>query len=106
MADDAKAEDVFDTLRPQFAACIRDTLRSTPAHVALQLADALLVVQGIALAGMRITYRATREVDGPAIAEAWARGRSIGDIQEQFGCSRATAYKYHPNKSAKPARRG
>lgn len=98
MADDAKAEEVLDQLRESFATRIRDVARDLPAHQALQLADSLCRVQLDLLAGMRVHYKAKPVVDGLAIAESWARGKSLREVMHDHGCSKVTAYKYHPTK--------
>lgn len=104
MANDAKAEEILDQVRDAFALSIRQALAEVPAHRALQVADHLCRVQCAVLAGLRVSYRKSAEVDGAAIADSWARGLSLGEVTERHGCSRATAYRFHPNKSARHAR--
>lgn len=106
MAEDVKAEELIETLRQSFEARIRAALSWLPAHEALQLADALCGQQLETLAGMRVTYKAAREVDAAAITEDWRRGLLIGEIVAKHRVSRPTAYKYHPNKSAGRRARG
>lgn len=101
MAEDAKADEMTDTLRSSFAESIRSGVPGIPAHHALQLADVLCTVQADVLAGMRVTYRAKAEIDGDAITEDWRRGLSIGEIVGKHKVSRPTAYKYHPGKQQK-----
>lgn len=98
MADDAKADDYLEQLREGFAGRIRDVIRDLPAHQAMQLADSLCTIQLNVLAGMRVTYKSAPKVDGDAISEDWARGMSIGEITGKYGVSKATAYRFHPNK--------
>ncbi|QDH70858.1 hypothetical protein [Marilutibacter alkalisoli] len=98
MAEDTKAEELTDALRDAFAANLRTAVAGLPAHQALQLADTLCRVQLDMLAGKRVTYKASKAIDGEAIAEDWRRGKTIQEIVEQHGCSRVTAYRYHPNK--------
>lgn len=101
MSDDAKADEMLDQLRDAFALNIRNVVSDLPAHRALQLADALCTVQLDVLAGLRVSYRSRDPIDGAAIAEAWAQGKSLRDIMVDFKCSKVTAYKYHPTKVAK-----
>lgn len=101
MTDDAKADEVLDTLRGAFASNLRTAVAGLPAHQALQLADVLCTVQMDVLAGMRVSYRAREPIDGAGIAEAWARGGTLRDIMRDHNCSRATAYNYHPTKGPK-----
>jgi hypothetical protein len=101
MANDAKAEETISSVRDAFSSAIREAIADFPAHQALQLADRLCTVQLELLAGMRVTYRRAPDVDGEAIAEDWRRGLSIGEITLKHGVSRPTAYKYHPNKTAR-----
>lgn len=96
MADDAKADEVVGMLRESFAQQIRDAVRDLPAHQALQLADTLCSVQVDLLAGMRVTYKARRALDGAAITEDWRTGLTLPEIMRKHGVSRAAAYKYHP----------
>lgn len=98
MAEDAKAEELIDDLRIAFTASIRAALREVPAHQALQLADGLCTVWLETLAGLRVTYSAKPQVDGAAITEDWRRGLSRREIIEKHRCSKATAYRYHPQK--------
>jgi hypothetical protein len=106
MAEDAKADEMTDTLRTSFAESIRRGVPDIPAHHALQMADALCAVQADVLAGLRVTYRARPEVDVEAIAEDWRQGRSIGEIVEKHKVSRSMAYKCHPSKTVRPAKQG
>lgn len=106
MAEDAKADEMTDTLRTSFAESIRNGVPGIPAHHALQLADVLCTVQADVLAGLRVTFRARPEVDGEAIAEDWRLGKSIGEIVGKYKVSRPTAYKFHPNKAARRAKSG
>lgn len=101
MSDDAKADEMLDQLRDAFALNIRKAVSDLPAHQALQLADALCTVQLDVLAGLRVSYRSREPIDGQAIAEAWAQGKTLRDIMGTFKCSKVTAYKYHPTKAAK-----
>lgn len=102
MAGDVKADEFVDQLRSEFSDQIRTTVRDLPPHQALQLADALCRVQLDVLAGLRVNYRARPEIDGDAIAESWRRGLSLREVMREHGCSRVTAYKYHPNKADRP----
>lgn len=105
MTTDTKAEELVDELRQAFEGQIRDSLRSLPPHMALQLADALCTVWLDTIAGLRISAKAKPKVDGEAIAEDWARGLSAVEIRHKHGCSRATAYNYHPNGQPKHRRK-
>lgn len=98
MAEETKAEEVAAELRDAFALRIRDAAPDLPAHQALQLADALCVVQTDVLAGRRVTYRARPPIDGEAITEDWRRGKSLDEIMRDHRCSRTTAYRLHPSK--------
>lgn len=106
MPEDIRAEDMVEQLRTSFAERIRGVVSDLPAHQALQLADALCAVQCELLAGMRIAYRASQAVDGQAIAEAWRQGKPLAEIRREFGISKSTAYKHHPNRNAKRVRTG
>lgn len=99
MAEDVKADELFEQLRDSFNTRIRKAVADLPAHQALQLADALCHVQLEVLAGMRVRYKARPQVDGNAIAEDWRRGKTIGEIVQKHGVSRAAAYKHHPNRA-------
>lgn len=101
MSDDAKADEMLDQLRDAFAKNIRKAVSDLPAHQALQLADALCAVQLDVLAGLRVSYRTREPIDGAAIAEAWAQGKSLREVMQDCGCSKVTAYKYHPTKASK-----
>lgn len=105
MADDTKADEHIEQLRDHFAQQIRETVRDLPPHQALQLADSLCTVQLNLLAGLRVTYKAAPRVDGEAIRESWMRGLSAAEIMRKHGVTKPTAYKYHPNRDAKPRRR-
>lgn len=106
MAEDARADDFTDQLRESFADRIRCVVRDLPAHQALQLADALCAVQLDVLAGLRVAYKAKRQIDGEAVAEDWRRGMSLAEITAKHRISRSAAYKHHPNKLARRARAG
>jgi hypothetical protein len=106
MRDEAKAEEMVDQLREAFAQNIRTAMTGLPAHQALQLADTLCAVQLELLAGLRVSYRAREPIDGEAIAESWRRGLSLREVIAAHGCSRPTAYKYHPGKRTKRAKAG
>lgn len=101
MADDAKADDLVDQLRENFATNIRKAVADLPAHQALQLADSLCRVQLDVLAGLRVSYKAAPRVDGDAIAEDWMHGMPLREIMRKHGITKPTAYKYHPNKARK-----
>ena len=101
MRDDAKAEDLIEPLREAFAKSIRSAVQDLPPHQALQMADALCGIQLEVLAGLRVTYRGPTPVDGPAITEAWRKGGVLQEIMRDFGVSKTTAYKHHPNRPAK-----
>ena len=101
MSDDVKADEVATQLYEAFGKTIQQAVAGLPAHQALQLADTLCAVQQDVLAGLRVTYRAREPIDGAAIGEAWARGASLREIMRDFGCSKVTAYKYHPAKARK-----
>jgi len=104
--EDVKAEDLVQQLRAQFAASIREAIAGVPAAQALQVADGLCTVWIEALAGLRVTHKALPVVDGAAITAAWRNERPLAEIMQCFGCSRATAYRHHPTRVAKDARRG
>jgi hypothetical protein len=106
MAQDAKADELLDSLRDSFVASLRAAALGLPAHQLLQLADTLCSVQLEVLAGMRVRYRSLAEVDAAAITEDWRQGRSLGEITAKHGCSRSTAYKHHPNRDARRAKAG
>lgn len=99
MAEDTKAEELTDDLREAFASSIREAVAGLPAHQALQLADTLCHIQITVLAGKRVTYKTVKAIDGEAITEDWRRGWTLQEIRQAHGCSRATAYNYHPNKA-------
>lgn len=101
MADDIKADELISPLRDQYAERIRGLEPSMPAHAALQLADALVAVQLDVLAGKRVTYRAKATIDGDAITESWRRGEPLEEIMQKHGCSRPTAYRWHPSRLKK-----
>lgn len=103
MSDDAKADEMLEQLRDAFAQNIRKAVTDLPANQALQLADALCTVQLDVLAGLRVSYRARDPIDGAAIAEAWAQGKSLREVMQSCSCSRATAYNYHPTKGKRSA---
>lgn len=96
MAEDTRAEDLTEDLREAFAQGIRAAVADLPAHHALQLADTLCTIQISVLAGKRVTYRATQQIDGAAITADWHEGLTIQQIVDKHGCSRRTAYNYHP----------
>lgn len=98
MSDDAKADEMIDQLRDAFALNLSKAVTGLPAHQALQLADALCIVQLDVLAGLRVSYRAREPIDSAAIAEAWAQGKSLREVMRDCKCSKVTAYKYHPTK--------
>ncbi|NLA68088.1 MAG: hypothetical protein GX856_07580 [Gammaproteobacteria bacterium] len=106
MAEDAKADELVDQLRERFKDQIRAAAPDIPPHQALQLADSLCLAQLDVLAGRRVSYKARPTIDGDAIAESWRRGLSLREVMAEHKCSRAAAYKYHPNQSAKQARQG
>lgn len=103
MSDDAKADELVDALREAFALNLRSAVVDLPAHQAFQLADALCAVQLDVLAGLRVSYRSRDPIDGAAVAEAWARGKTLREIMRDHKCSRATAYNYHPTKGKRAA---
>lgn len=105
MAADVTAEEMTDALRASFEARIRLALTWIPAHEALQLADAMCDTQLETLAGMRVRYRARKDVDADAIAEDWRRGLTIGEITQKHQVSRPTAYKHHPQGDRARGRR-
>lgn len=106
MAEDVKADELVDQLRDSFNRKLRDEIKELPAHQALQIADALALVQLDVLAGLRVRYRQAAPVDSEGIAESWRRGLSITEVCQAHKCSRATAYKHHPNKRARRAKAG
>lgn len=101
---DLTAEEILAPLRASFEQRIRAALTYLPAHEALQLADALCATQLETLAGLRVQYRANRDVDGSAITEDWRRGVSVAEIMRNHECSKTTAYKYHPSRGEKKVR--
>ncbi len=101
---DMTAEEIVSQLRDSFVLRIRAVLTYLPAHEALQLADSMCDAQLDALAGLRVQYRARADVDGAAIMEDWRRSLPVIEIMRRHGCSRSTAYKYHPNSAAKKVR--
>ena len=103
MADDAKADDLVDQLRDNFADNIRKAVTGLPAHQALQLADTLCRVQLDVLAGLRVSYKAAPKVDADAVAEDWMQGMPLKEIMRKHGISKTTAYQHHPGKQ--PGRR-
>lgn len=106
MTEEANADELVDPMRDAFAQNIRDTVRELPAHQALQLADNLCLIWLDQLSGMRVTYRLKPMPNGHAIAEDWAKGVHISEIMKKHKCSRATAYRYHPNKNNRLSRTG
>lgn len=106
MAEDVKADELVDQLRDSFNRKLRDEIKDLPAHRALQLADALALVQLDVCAGLRVRYAKGAQVDAGAVAESWRRGLSIGEVCQKHGIPRATAYYHHPNKKARRARAG
>lgn len=103
MADDAKAEEMIDQLRDNFARQIRRAMAEVPPHIALQLADSLCAVQLDVLAGMRVTYRTKPTIDTEAITEDWRRGLSLAEVMAKYKISRTTAYRFHPGKDRRGA---
>lgn len=101
MADDIKADELIEPLRDSYAQSIRTMEPGIPAHAALQLADALLAVQLDVLAGKRVSYKAKPPIDGEAIAESWRLGMPVEEVMRKHGCSRPTAYRWHPSKVKK-----
>lgn len=99
MADDIKADELIEPLRDSYAQSIRTMEPGIPAHAALQLADALLAVQLDVLAGKRVSYKAKPPIDGEAIAESWRLGMPVEEVMRKHGCSRPTAYRWHPSKA-------
>lgn len=106
MAEDVKAEELVDQLRDSFNLKLRAELKEIPPHQALQLADALALVQMDVLAGLRVRYRKAAPVDAEAVAESWRRGLSIGEVCREHRISRTTAYELHPNRKTRRARAG
>lgn len=106
MAEDVKAEELVDQLRDSFNQKLREEIKDLPAHQALQLADALALVQLDVLAGLRVRYRQAVPIDAEGIAESWRRGLSIVEVCRAHKISRATAYRHHPNKKARRAKTG
>lgn len=96
MAEDVKADELVDQLRDSFNQKLRDEIKDLPAHQALQLADALALVQLDVLAGMRVSYKAAPKVDVGAVAADWMRGMSITELCQKHNISKATAYRLHP----------
>jgi len=97
MAKDATAEELVESLRAAFCETIRAALVALPAHEALQLADAVCTTWLDRLQGLRVTHRERPKIDAKALAEDWARGLSVTEIAHKHKCSRATAYRLHPN---------
>src|SRR5690606_36311457 len=106
MAEDVKADDLVDQLRDSFNQRLRAEIKELPAHQALQLADALALVQLDVFAGLRVRYRQGPKVDAEAIAESWRIGLSINEVCKKHRVSRSVAYYHHPNKKARPAKAG
>lgn len=104
MAEDVKADELVDQLRDEFNRKLRAEVSDLPAHQALQLADALAIVQLDVCAGLRVTYKAPPKFDADAVAEDWARGLSIGEITRKHKITKPTAYKHHPGKPRKAGR--
>ncbi len=98
MSEDANADELTDALRTAFAERIRSAVSGLPASQALQLADTLCHVQIDLLAGKRVRFKAAKAIDADAITEDWRRGLLIKEIVDKHGCSRVTAYRYHPKK--------
>ena len=101
MSIDMKADDVVNELRAAFAAGIRDTITGVPAAQALQAADALCELWKVTLAGMRITMP-TLKFDADAVRADWVAGLSVVEIMRRHGCSRSSAYQYHPRRMKEP----
>jgi hypothetical protein len=106
MAEDVKADELVDQLRDSFNQKLRDEIKDLPAHQALQIADALALVQLDVFAGLRVRYRQGAKVDADAIAESWRRGLSINEVCQLHAVSRSVAYYHHPNKKARRAKAG
>lgn len=105
--DDVRAEEVVEALRARFATALCEALGDLPPAQAMQMADGLCTIWMESLAGLRVTHRAepTSCVDGAAIARAWHDGLQVTEIMRRHGCSRATAYRYHPTHMRRQARR-
>lgn len=99
MSERIKATDIVDQMRAAFATGIAEVIVGTPAHVALQAADHLCAVWLAELAGFEVAVPALPKVDGAAITEDWRRGLSADEIRRKHGCSKRTAYNYHPMRA-------
>jgi hypothetical protein len=99
---DLKIEDEVVALRAELTKALQQTLSGLPAHQAFQAADHVLTVMQEQLAGARVVFPAGRKFDGDAIAADWKAGLSLDDITAKHGCSKPTAYRYHP--AGKPKR--
>lgn len=103
--EDVKAEEMVEQLRERFVETILDAQVGLPAVQALQLADGLCTAWIEALAGLRVTHRATVPVDGAAIRRDWQDGMSLLEIMKAHKCSRSTAYSHHPSRARRAATR-
>lgn len=99
MADDVRAEEFREQLRETFAARIRSAAPDLPPAQALQLADALVTTQMDVLAAKRVTYRSPEPTGGSEITDSWNEGMKIGEIMARHSCSKATAYRWHPQST-------
>lgn len=97
MSDDAHVHEVVQQLQEAFGEVLRDcfsSLQPSLAHYAsVRLCEALQAE----LRGMRVTVPAGR-LDHEAITADWSAGLGIGEIMQRHGCSRASAYRYHPSR--------
>lgn len=98
MAIDRSLDDqTTDELRKTFAAILRDAAQM-PGAQAFQAADAVLSGMRSILAGQRLSVPAEKQIDRDAIAADWHAGCTVTQIVKRHGCSRSTAYAYHPQK--------
>lgn len=101
MSDRVRADDLVEELRQRFVASLRETVASVSPANALEAADALCETWLEATRGLLVAGRPRRRVDGEAIAADWRAGRPLREIRRRHGCSRAAAYKYHPNRTTR-----
>jgi hypothetical protein len=95
---DIKIEEETEALRAEFAKALHFAISGLPSAQAFQAADHLCVILQAHLSGHRVTFPAQPKYDGEAIAEDWRAGMGVEQITEKHGCTRPTAYKYHPQK--------
>lgn len=103
MTDRVRAEDVVDELRRAFAESLRESVAGLPSAQALQLADRLCAIWIELLSGLLVAMPSRSRFDVQQITADWRAGLLIEQIVSKHGCSRKTAYRYHPQKVSRVA---